>query len=208
MDQPVEVAERALLRFSPPSSDGTISTSQKAFSESDFRSMSEILGRAGRDTWSKVPRIYTVLRLIDQLQLLDSIIADNISDFGLPFTIETLPEAIKSQSARFKFLEMQGRVLTESLDLEKENGQHRHFSIKEDIPFVKVAEIAKVAFGYVDRVVSTLSHREYARKQIPRGRTFKENNLVLGDFERELATLKKLSHLHIVRLVGSYTDPK
>lgn len=119
MDQPVEVAERALLHFFPPSSDGTISTSQKAFSESDFRSMSEILRRTGRDTWSKVPRIYTVLRLIDQLQLLDSIIADNISDFGLPFTIETLPEAIKSQSVRFKFLEMQGRVLTESLDLER-----------------------------------------------------------------------------------------
>jgi ankyrin repeat protein len=103
---------------------------------------------------------------------------------------------------------MQGRVLTEGLDLEKESGQHQHFSRREDVPFVKVAEIAKGAFGYVDRVISTLSYREYARKQIPRGRTFKKNKVVLGDFERELATLKKLSHLHIVRLVGSYTDPK
>src|SRR2546421_2857842 len=134
MDQPIDAAERALFHFFPPSSDGTISTSQNAFSESDFRSMSEILRRAGRDTWSKVPRIYTVLRLIGELQHLDSIIADNISDFGLPFTIETLPEAIKSQSARFKFLEMQSRVLTEGLDLEKESGQHGHFSRREDAP--------------------------------------------------------------------------
>jgi serine/threonine protein kinase len=56
--------------------------------------------------------------------------------------------------------------------------------------------------------VSTITYKEYARKLIPRGRTFKKNIQVLKDFERELGHLKKLSHSHIVELVGSYTDPK
>jgi hypothetical protein len=200
-------AEQAMLRFFPPSN-GSTTTSHEPFSESDFRSISEILQRMGRDAWSRVPRIYTILRLINNLQLLDSIITEGLSDIWLPFTLETLPAAIKSQSARFRFLEVQGRVLTQGLDLEKENGQHGHFSKMEDVPFVKIAELGKGGFGYVDRVVSTLSHTEYARKLILRGRTFKKNLEVLRDFENELATLKKLSHKHIVQLKGSYTDPK
>src|SRR5205809_7851213 len=121
-DQAAEFAERALLRFFPPSSDGPTSASREVFSESDFRSMSEILRRMGRDTWSRVPRIYTILRLIGQLQLLDSIIAQGISDIWLPFTIETLPEVIRSRSVGLKFLELQDRIPAESLALEK--GQH------------------------------------------------------------------------------------
>jgi len=78
----------------------------------------------------------------------------------------------------------------------------------EDVPFVRIAELGKGGFGFVDRVVSTLSYTEYARKLISRGRTFKKNMEVLRDFENELATLKKLSHKHIVQLKGSYTDPK
>jgi serine/threonine protein kinase len=71
-----------------------------------------------------------------------------------------------------------------------------------------VEDLGKGAHGYVDRVVSTVSHKEYARKLIPRGRTFQRDQKVLRDFERELGTLKKLRHRHIVRLVGSYTDPR
>lgn len=56
--------------------------------------------------------------------------------------------------------------------------------------------------------MSTITYKEYARKLIPRGRTFKKNIQVLKDFERELGHLKKLSHSHIVELVGSYTDPR
>jgi serine/threonine protein kinase len=31
---------------------------------------------------------------------------------------------------------------------------------------------------------------------------------VLRDFEKELGIIKRLSHTHIVQLIGSYTDPK
>jgi hypothetical protein len=166
--------ERAMLQFFPSSSNILTSTSRKAFSESDFRSISEILRQMGKDSWSRVPRLYTTLRLINQLQLLDLTIAQGLTDVWFPFTVKTLPEAIKSQSARFDFLEVQDLVLTKGLDIENENGRHRHFSKMDDIPFIKIAELGKGGFGYVDRVVSTLSHREYARKLIPRGRTFKK----------------------------------
>jgi serine/threonine protein kinase len=54
----------------------------------------------------------------------------------------------------------------------------------------KVGELGKGGFGYVDRVISTISHQDYARKLIPRGRTFKKDKLVLKDFTRELSNLK------------------
>ncbi|KAF2679851.1 hypothetical protein K458DRAFT_407701 [Lentithecium fluviatile CBS 122367] len=123
------------------------------------------------------------------------------------FSHKTLSASLKSQTARCDFLDAQKMVLTKALDLEKEDGKHRHFSNPDDIPLRNVAELGKGCFGYVDKVLNTVSYKEYARKQIPRGRTFRKGQEVLKDFERELATLKKLSHIHIVELAGSYTDP-
>ncbi|KAF1836899.1 kinase-like protein, partial [Decorospora gaudefroyi] len=78
-----------------------------------------------------------------------------------------------------------------------------------EVPLIKVEDLGKGAYGRVDRVISTISHKEYARKLIPRGRTFQRNRTILRDFERELGTLKKLRHhRHIVQLIGSYTDPR
>jgi serine/threonine protein kinase len=180
----------------------------KSLSESDLRRVSDVLQRMGKDSWSRVPRIYAVLRTINQLQVLDSFIAQGVSDIWFPFSHKTLPDALRNPSARFEFLEAQGLVLTKALDLERDDDKHRHFSRAEDVPLSKLEELGKGGFGYVDRVLSTITYKEYARKLIPRGRTFKMDMEVLRDFERELGHLKKLSHLHIVELVGSYTDPK
>lgn len=181
---------------------------RKQFTESDLRGISDILRRTGKESWSKIPRIYSILRIIGQLQIIDSFLADGLSDLWLPFTFKTLPEALKDPYSRVDFLEAQNLVLSKALDLEREDGKHRHFSKEADIPFTKIAELGKGGFGYVDRVLSTISYKEYARKLIPRGRTFKKDQTVLRDFERELANLKKLTHPHIIELVGSYTDPR
>ena len=85
---------------------------------------------------------------------------------------------------------------------------HRHFANVADVPFEKLAELGKGGSGYVDKVRSTVTYKEYARKLLPRGRTFRKDQAVLRDFERELGNLKKLSHQHIVELIGSYTDPR
>lgn len=182
---------------------------RKPFDETDFRDISNALRSSGRESWSRIPRIYATLRIINQLPLIERFIAQGLNDIWFPFTHKTLPsESIGGQTARNDFIEAQRLVLTKSLHLEKEDGKHRHFSKSEDIPLVKLAELGRGGFGVVEKVMSTISRKEYARKLIPRGPTFRKNKEVLRDFEQELATLKKLSHIHIVELVGSYTDSR
>lgn len=202
-----ESAERSIENIFAPylkPAEGT----RKALTELDVRQISDGLSRMGKDSWSRVPRLYTVLRMVNQVQVIDSFVAQGVSDIWFPFSLKTIPETLRSPSSRFEFLEAQNLVLTKAFDLEREDGKHRHFWKAEDVPMRKIEELGKGGFGYVDRVVSTITHKEYARKLIPRGRTFKKNVEVLKDYERELGHLKKLSHIHIVELVGSYTDPK
>ena len=186
----------------------TTTDQRKALSETDVRQISTGLRRMGKETWSRVPRVYTVLQMIDHVQVLDSFISEGISDIWFRFSHQTLPQSLRSSSARFNFLVLQELVLTKGLYLEREDGKHRHFSRSEDVPFQKLEELGKGGFGFVDRVVSTITYKEYPRKLIFRGKTFKKNAQVLRDFERELENLKKLSHVHVVELIGSYTDPR
>ncbi|KAH7359897.1 kinase-like domain-containing protein, partial [Pyrenochaeta sp. MPI-SDFR-AT-0127] len=64
-------------------------------------------------------------------------------------------------------------------------------------------------FAQVDRVLSTISFKEYARKRVLRSAAFggrkKEN---MAQFIAEIQILKRLQHRHIIELVGSYTDSR
>lgn len=207
---PATDLEASLLQrwFPVPSPGNPTATPTTRFSETDLREISDVLQRVGRGTWSRIPRIYAVLRLLDQLDVIDSFLTRSISDIYFPFTHQTLPQSLNPSVAN-EFLQVQRVVLSSALDLERESGRHRHFSSTNDVPFIKVEDLGKGAYGYVDRVISTISYKEYARKLIPRGRTFQRDKKILQDFERELGTLKKLSHhRHIVQLIGSYTDPR
>lgn len=196
-----------MLAWFPVSKEET-SNPRKHFSESELRGISDILRRTGKESWSRIPRIYSVLRTINQLQTIEVFLSQGISDVWFPFTHKTLPEGLKSPSMRYEFLEAQRLVLCKALDLERETGKHMNFSQTSELPFIKVGDLGKGGYSYVDRVISTISHKEYARKLIPRGRTFKKDYEVLKSFEKELGNLKKLSHPHIVELIGSYTDPR
>jgi serine/threonine protein kinase len=195
--------EDLLLRWFPPTEGA-----DKPFTESDIRGIAEILERSARDGWSRIPRIYSVLRKIGQLDAIDGFINDDITDVSFPFSKSTLPETLRDHSARLKFLELQHLVYnTEALDLEH-NARHGHFSDPADVPLKKIGELGKGGFGYVDHVVSTITNREYARKLISRGKTFRRDKQVLQAFIKELSNLKRLSHRHLVSLVGSYTDKR
>jgi hypothetical protein len=163
---------------------------------------------SGHDSWSRIPRVYATLAIIEELSLIEKFIEEDISDAWFPFTHRTLPSFMKDQTTRNKFIEVQELVLTKGLELEKEEGTHRHFATTEDIPLTKLAELGRGGFGFVERVRSTISYKEYARKLLPRKSNFRQNKSVLRDFEKELANLKKVSHIHVVKLVGSYTDPR
>jgi serine/threonine protein kinase len=119
---------------------------------------------------------------------------------------KTLSEALRSLSSKMEFLEVQSLVLSKALDLEQQDRKHRHFSKSANVPFIKIAKLGKGGFGYVDRVLSTISYKEYARKLILRGHNFKTNKEILKDFKRKLSNLKRLLHYHIIKLVRSYTD--
>lgn len=53
-----------------------------------------------------------------------------------------------------------------------------------------------------------MSFREYARKRFLRKTSSKADQKILKNFESELKNLKRLSHEHLVRVVGSYTDQR
>lgn len=53
-----------------------------------------------------------------------------------------------------------------------------------------------------------MSFRYFARKQFLRKRSAKDDQAVLRNFENELSSLKRLSHEHLVKMIGSYTDHK
>jgi len=182
---------------------------RKPLSETDLREISQVLLRTSDVRWSRIPRIYSVLRMINQLEEIENFLREDITDVWFPFSQKTLPTSFRSQSARLEFLDTQHLVFNiKAFNLEREDTKHGHFPDSTEIPLKKIGELGKGGYGFVDRVVSTISHKVYARKLIPRGRTFKKDKQVLRAFERELSNLKCLKHRHIIELVGSYTDPK
>jgi serine/threonine protein kinase len=200
--------EELLQRWFPYSKERSEPTT---FPEKDIRDISAILGRAGKLEWSRIPRLYIVLRLIDKLDTLEAFVQQGISDTWFPFDQRSLPECLHGLQNRAEFLEAQRLVCnTRALNLERADAGHGHFPDPSDIPLKKVGDLGKGASGFVERVVSTISHRESALKRIRRGTTFRKDKTVLQDFENELSTLKRLSqeHLHIIELIASFTEPK
>jgi heat shock protein 1/8 len=168
------------------------------YSDVDFKLISTYLSNMGKSRWSLVPRLYTVLRLIDQLDMLDTFIEQDITDIWFPFTQGSLPRAM-SPSARTNFEKYQSLVLSKSLRFEKDR-RHDHFASGEPLPFHVVAKLGSGLHGYVDKVMSTVSGREYARKQFRRQRSASKD--AVRSFMVELQALKKIKHYHCIELVG------
>ena len=125
---------------------------------------------------------------------MDEFVTEGITDLSFPFTLRTLPCMVKEPSTRGRFISVQDLVLTKALGIEQDPGTHYHFLEKTDIPFIRIGELGKGAYGFVEHVRSTISHKDYARKLIPRARTFGKDKEVLKQFESELAILKRLRH--------------
>jgi serine/threonine protein kinase len=140
--------------------------------------------------------------MTESIDAIDAFIADHLSDFSLPYTEENLPNAVKGEKARRRFLDLQNLVLrTHAADLEK-GGNHLYCPRSADDYFQSLKELGDGGFGQVDHVWSRLSLKDYARKRIPRGRSFKRDKINIANFEKELKTLKLLRHRHLVRLIG------
>jgi hypothetical protein len=181
---------------------------RRPYTDSEIREISNLL-RSVNPRWSKVPRTYVVLRLIGQLNILEDLINIGFSDYWFPVVKQNLPEALR-YTVQAAFFNTQDLVLTKSMDVEKgENGQHCFFEQGDFIPFETKAVLGRGGYGQVDKVLSTISFREYARKRVLRSHVFrgwrKED---VHDFITEIEILKRLEHKHVVKYIGSYTDPK
>jgi len=177
------------------------------YTDSEICQISLLL-KQSNPKWSKVPRTYIILRTIGCLNLLDTFIDLDFSDYWLPVTERSLPHCLHS-SHRSQFVAAQNLVITKSLDLEKgEAGQHCYFRRNEPLPFEEKGIRGSGGFGQVDKVLSLISFREYARKLVIRNMVFGRRIEYVKCFIAEIEILKRLNHHHVVKFVGSYTDPK
>ncbi|PMD14645.1 kinase-like protein [Hyaloscypha hepaticicola] len=181
---------------------------QTAYNDSEIQQVSLLL-RQANPRWSKLPRTYITLRTIGCLDVLDAFIDLGFSDHWFPLTERGLPP-ILAPSRRAQFVAAQNLVMTKSLDLEKgDKGEHCRFRHGESLPLEEKGVLGTGGFGQVDRVLSLISFREYARKRVPRSTIFGGRNAEnVKRFIAEIEILKRLKHLHIAEFVGSYTDPK
>lgn len=172
------------------------------YSDWDIQEISRHLHENERQAWSQVPRLYTVLRTIGQLQVIDAVLDQGISDIWFPFNASSVPGALSS-SMRKEFLEMQHLVLTKAVDLEKsELRPHAHFGKDEIFPFEVRERLGRGGFGTVDKIFSSFSRREFARKRFARGKTPESKRREVQNFKTELQVLKRIQHHHCVELVG------
>ncbi|KAL4919219.1 hypothetical protein BDW62DRAFT_46982 [Aspergillus aurantiobrunneus] len=156
-------------------------------------------------SWSKRPRLYTVLRNIGCLNLLDQFASYKFTDYNLPFNEVTLPGFVHDEEVRQAFLLHQRYVLTDTHHLE-DGGPHMFLDESADVYFHHVHDLGQGGYGAVDHVMSKLSLRSYARKRVLRGPDSDTNRRAQGYLIEELTALKSLSHEHLVQYIGSYTD--
>jgi hypothetical protein len=173
------------------------------YTDDDLNRIATYLKSVGRPTWSVVPRLYTVLRLIDQLDMLDTFVEQGITDIFFPFTLASLPNTL-SPTARARFVDTQNAVLSKSFLFEKDSDRkHTNFRQDEPLPFEIVAILGSGAHGQVHKVMSTLSNRVYARKQFRRRGSVSKD--AIKSFLIELQVLKRVQHYHCIELVSFIT---
>lgn len=187
--------------------DNTLGTRPRRLRDAEYIRVSELCKQYGRKDYGMRPRTLAVLRWIGCPEAIDGFVDDRLSDIALPYTERNLPRCVKGQQMRSKFLELQHYVLTnQAADLERPDGPHLNIEKSARTFFDVIKPLGSGGFGTVDHVVSRLSLQQYALKSIPRGQSFKRDRVAIRSFENELMSLKHLSHKHLVKLIGSYTD--
>jgi hypothetical protein len=183
-------------------------SARSLYTDTDIYDISAILKHQA-PRWSKVPRTYVVLRVIGHLDLLDHCLGVGFSDYWFPVTERNLPDVLRP-SVRAAFVAAQALVLTQSMGLEKgEKGQHCYFRKGDTLPLETKGILGTGGYGQVDRVLSLISFKEYARKRVLRSAAFRGRKKEdVKQFIAEIEILKRLKHRHVVEFVGSYTDSK
>jgi hypothetical protein len=139
------------------------------FTDLQCGEIARLLVQSGNPSWSTAPRIYIILRLIGQLQRFDAFLDHGINDLWLPFSKASLPTSLDLVYHE-EFLKQQTLVLTKAINLENGSKGHAHFTRNDPFPFEVRETLGEGGFGYVDKIVSPLSGRVFARKRFRRPR--------------------------------------
>ncbi|KAF2191014.1 hypothetical protein K469DRAFT_696765 [Zopfia rhizophila CBS 207.26] len=175
--------------------------------EAVFDRIRKLLDLVGQTEWSKRPRTYILLLMIDRLDAMDAFVNANLFDIQFPYHESRLMTPLDDQESRERFLELQALVLTKATDVEKRDHKHFNSPSAADSGFIVKNVLGHGRNGVVDHVISKASLEEYARKRIRR-RTLPRGQNATKDLESEIKILKRLQHHHFVKFVGSYTDPE
>jgi molecular chaperone DnaK (HSP70) len=176
------------------------SAESSVITDTELLQISTYLRNTGQHVLSTIPRLYAVLRLLNQLEMIAIFIEQEMTDIWFPFSLASLPSTL-SPTTRARFLEQQAIVLSKSLLFETNpERKHAHFAQDDSLPFQVVAKLGSGTHGQVDKVMSTVSHREYARKQFRRRRGTSKD--AIKSFFVELQVLKRVQHAHCIELVS------
>jgi len=171
------------------------------FDDVECSSISSHLIANGCSTWATIPRIYIVLRLINQVHAIEDFVRLGLNDLCLPFNnTSNIPTSI-SLSVRQRFLETQSVVLTKSIIIERGLSDKKHvlFSKEEPFPYEELGRLGRGRSALVDQVRSPLSGGVFARKRFQRIRGIPRDTIRM--FLNELQILKRIDHEHCVELV-------
>ena len=177
--------------------------------DSEFDNLTDWCVHNNEREYAKRPRTFAVLYWARCPEAIDGFVSGNFTDIYLPYTERNLPSCVKGQQMRSKFLEIQKYVLTnyeEAIQLETPGNNHLNIHNSAARFFDIQKPLGSGGFGEVYQVISRRSLKTFAVKRISRGQSFQKDRLAIQSFENELKALKKLSHKHLVKLIGSYTD--
>ena len=168
-----------------------------AYTDAECLDIARLLRENRKAAWAAIPRIYIILRTIRQLSAIEDFIDAGIDDFWLPMSEKAL-RTVLSSTFHSQFLETQRMILTKGFKLERGIGAQRHasFDRNEALPFRVLDKLGAGGYGTVHKIQSISSGELYARKAFRR--------VTKGDghdFVNELQIMKKINHLHCVRIV-------
>lgn len=170
---------------------------------SRFSDITNLLKHLDTD-WAYRPKLFMVLRWIGKVNSINLLVNKGLTDYDLPFTELSFPEELESSWLQFERL--QEYVLTSAKDIELgKDGKYVSLNSGED-HFIRQRYLGSGGSGDVQQVLSHLSHRCYALKRFRRHGTQREMSEQTTQFIREVKTMKRLKHVHLVRVMGSYTD--
>lgn len=189
------VYEDRLGAYFPPARD----IKKHPLEDIDFQQISRLLRFSGKADAGETPKLYYILRTIQELDRLPFLHAKGYNDLWFPFPPSSLARSFfRNSSSPGAFTQAQQQVCSSRWA----EDVHLNFMRDDDEYLDKLKELGSGGTGFVDHVWCPSFRKNYARKVITRSPEG------LRIFAKEIKMLKAVNHHHCVSLIGSYTDTR